>query len=499
MSATDDDEAFLARFAAGTVVGGYVLERRLGRGGMASVFLATEASLGRRVALKILPSGAASDERFRQRFLRESRLAAAVDDPHIIPVYAAGDDDGVLYLAMRYVPGGDAGTLLDRAGPLPPAQAAAIISPVAAALDAAHRAGLVHRDVKPANILIDTAPDRADHVYLADFGISRTAGRDGTALTVAGNFVGTPDYIAPEQIRALELTGAADQYSLACTTFELLTGQPPFAAADQGALAAHLVDPPPPLSSRDARLAAADPVLARALTKDPAARYPACRDFADGLRAALGLAPYPVADRRAEPATGSGPVPRRFPPRADHTDPPPTAQGADPHAAEDPAAAGPPEHAPQRAGPGHTAPAGAKAAGPAAHPPTMPAARQPDDHDPSVPSRGGTAGAGPRRDGRAGPGRAGRAALLITLAAITVTAAGIWAYSGATGTPGTPGTSRTSGPHGASRHSRPPAFVLTTVSRKIKAGYLPNAIAISPDGRTAYVTNYMAGPTNYSA
>lgn len=292
MGAGSADEAFLARFTSGTVIGGYLLEGRLGQGGMASVFLATDTKLGRRVALKIM-ADADVGEGFRRRFLRESRLAAAVDDPHIIPVHDAGEDDGVLYLAMRYVPGGDARTLLAKSGRLSPERVAAIISPVASALDAAHGAGLVHRDVKPANILIDGRPGRPDHVYLADFGIAKAVSRATTALTGTGNFVGTLDYIAPEQIRAQELTGAADQYALACTAYELLTGQPPFVSTSPASLiAAHLLEPAMPPSARDAGLVVADPVFARALAKDPAARYPACRDFADDLRSALGMAPY---------------------------------------------------------------------------------------------------------------------------------------------------------------------------------------------------------------
>ena len=160
-------------FAPGSRIAGYKLEEQIGSGGMAVVFRARDERLQRRVALKILAPSLAPDEAFRQRFIRESRAAAAVDDPHIIPVFEAGGAEGALFIAMRYVPGGDAGTLVRRAGALSPGRALAIISPVASALDAAHNSGLVHRDVKPANMLVDVQPGRPDHVYLSDFGLSK--------------------------------------------------------------------------------------------------------------------------------------------------------------------------------------------------------------------------------------------------------------------------------------------------------------------------------------
>jgi len=192
---------FLAGFSAGTRVAGYRLEEQIGAGGMAVVFRAVDERLGRLVALKVLAPAAAKDEGFRQRFIRESRAAAAIDDPHIIPVHEAGQAGGVLFIAMRYVPGGDVSGLLDRAGPLPPDRAAAIISPVASALDAAHGAGLVHRDVKPANMLLDVRPGRPDHVYLSDFGISKAV-VSSAGLTSAGQFLGTPDYTAQSRSKA---------------------------------------------------------------------------------------------------------------------------------------------------------------------------------------------------------------------------------------------------------------------------------------------------------
>ena len=290
-------------FAVGSLIAGYRIEERVGAGGMAVVFRARDERLGRLVALKILAPALAADEGFRMRFVRESRAAAAVDDPHIIPVYEAGEYGGVLFIAMRFVPGGDVRTLLHRAGTLSMAQTAAIVSPVASALDAAHAAGLVHRDVKPANILIDGREGRPDHVYLSDFGLSKGA-LSSVRLTGTGQYLGTPDYMAPEQIEGRVVDGRTDQYALACAAFELLTGQPPF-NRDQlvAVIHAHLHQPPPRLASLRADLpAAADKVLSRALAKSPADRYRSCRQFADALRETCGLAPY---------ASGPGPIRQR--------------------------------------------------------------------------------------------------------------------------------------------------------------------------------------------
>jgi hypothetical protein len=279
--------------AEGALIAGYRIERRIGAGGMAVVYRAYDARLNRLVALKVMAPAAASDDAFRRRFILESQAAAAVDDPHIIPVYEAGEADGTLFIAMRYVAGGDVHSLVRQAGPLPPDRAMSIISPIASALDAAHAAGLVHRDVKPANMLLDVRPGRPDHVYLSDFGLSKGA-LASHGLTAAGQFLGTPDYTAPEQMRALPTDGRADQYALACSVFALLTGAPPFPREQVTAVIwAQMSDPPPLLATRRPGLpAAADAVLGRALAKHPASRYATCREFAEALRSALGLAPY---------------------------------------------------------------------------------------------------------------------------------------------------------------------------------------------------------------
>jgi serine/threonine protein kinase len=289
-------------FAAGARVAGYRVERQLGQGGMAVVYLARDERLDRRVALKVLAPALASDEEFRRRFIRESRAAAAVDDPHIIPVFDAGETDGLLYIAMRYVPAGDVLTIMNDDGLLPPGRAAAVISQVASALDAAHAAGLVHRDVKPANMLVDVRPGRPDHVYLSDFGLSKKTLTTSVGLTRKGQFLGTPDYTAPEQIQGKPADGRTDQYGLACAAFELLTGAPPFRREEPTAVMyAHLSEPPPSATSRRADLpVGVDQVLARALAKAPADRYPSCQGFADALLQALGTAPHQVSLQTAE-------------------------------------------------------------------------------------------------------------------------------------------------------------------------------------------------------
>jgi serine/threonine protein kinase len=284
---------FLAGFASGSRIAGYRLEEQIGQGGMAVVFRAQDERLQRQVALKVLSPALAADEAFRHRFIRESRSAAAVDDPHIIPVFEAGDADGVLFIAMRYVPGGDAGTLVHRQGPLPVARAATIISAVASALDAAHAAGLVHRDVKPANMLVDARPGRPDHVYLSDFGLTKGA-LSSASLTGTGHVLGTLNYCAPEQIQGRRVDARTDEYALACAVFALLTGEPPF-PRDEGmaVLYAQLSMPPPRLTSRRTGLPpAVDDVVLQALAKAPEGRYASCGEFADALRMALGMQRY---------------------------------------------------------------------------------------------------------------------------------------------------------------------------------------------------------------
>ena len=212
----------------GTELAGYRIESLLGWGGMSVVYLAEDLRLKRRVALKLLAAGLAEDESFRDRFLRESELAASIDHPNIVPIYEAGTTDDHLFIAMRYVEGRDLKERLQH-GRLDPADAVGIIAQVASALDAAHARGLVHRDVKPSNVLLDTRarPDGSDHVYLADFGITKRVSEDRGD---DGHLLGTIDYVAPEQIAGEEIDGRADVYSLGCVLYECLVGQPPFRA-----------------------------------------------------------------------------------------------------------------------------------------------------------------------------------------------------------------------------------------------------------------------------
>ena len=309
--------------APGSKLAGYVLEEQIGAGGMAIVFRARDEMLGRLAAVKVIAPAMAGDAEFRARFLRESRAIAAVEEPHIIPVYAAGEADGVLYIATRYVAGGDLVGLLQRAGGiLQPDQAADLVSQVAAALDAAHAAGLVHRDVKPANILIDAAPGRTEHAFLSDFGLSKGAS-SSTGLTATGQFLGTPDYCAPEQVRGGAMDGRLDQYALACVAFVLLTGTLPFRRGDAMAtLFAHVHDPVPAASVSRAGLSPAlDAVLARGMAKAPADRFASCGEFAGALRAALAPAtllatPTPGPTWQLGAASAPAPTQLSAPPQA---------------------------------------------------------------------------------------------------------------------------------------------------------------------------------------
>jgi serine/threonine protein kinase len=289
---TDEVPAAAGEVGAGALIASYRLEEQIGWGGMAVVYRALDVRLDRWVALKILAPEIARDDSFRQRFISESRAAAAVDHPHIIPVFEAGEAGGILFIAMRYVGGGDVRTLFRRLGPLDAARVTSIVAQVGSALDASHAIGLVHRDVKPANILLAVVAGggRPDHVYLADFGLSKQA-LSMAGLTQTGQFVGTLDYMAPEQIEARPVDGRADLYALACAAFEMFSGSPPFQRnQDLGAVFAQLSLPPPALTARRPDLPpAVDRVFARALAKSPDDRYASCLDFATALRAACGL------------------------------------------------------------------------------------------------------------------------------------------------------------------------------------------------------------------
>jgi Protein kinase domain/SnoaL-like domain len=284
----------MADLDTGSEFAGCRIEGVLGRGGMGVIYRATELSLGRPVALKLIATEQASDPDVRERFEREARLTAAIEHPNVVPVYAAGEEDGHLYLVMRYVPGTDLHHLLRKEGALEPARAASIVAQVAEALDAAHAHGLVHRDVKPANVLL-----AGSHVYLSDFGITRVQASD-TRITDSGNWIGTVDFMAPEHLRGEPTDARADVYALGCVLYTALTGTPPFRRETVPAtITAHLHEAPPRPSAAALGVPVAfDAVIARALAKDPADRYPSAGDLG---RAAMAAA----AGERASTARGS--------------------------------------------------------------------------------------------------------------------------------------------------------------------------------------------------
>jgi serine/threonine protein kinase len=299
---------------------GYRIEQRLGRGGMGILYLALEPSLERRVALKLIAPEAASDDVFARRFAEESRIAAAIEHPNVVPIYAAGEEEGVPWIAMRYVAGSDLGRRLAREGRLDPREAAELIAQIGNGLDAIHAVGLVHRDVKPANVLLSGEPG-AEHAYITDFGVARNVATE-SGLTQTGRFVGTLDYVAPEQISGGPVDARVDVYALGCLLFKLLTGEVPFPREGEAArLYAHLHDPPPAPSLYAPEVPMAlDDVVIRAMSKDPDDRYPSAGDLGRAAQAALSGAQVAVPERTV--ATGaaatreSEPPTRRLPEEA---------------------------------------------------------------------------------------------------------------------------------------------------------------------------------------
>jgi DNA-binding beta-propeller fold protein YncE/tRNA A-37 threonylcarbamoyl transferase component Bud32 len=286
----------------GSELAGYRLEALLGRGGMSVVYRAEHLRLKRKVALKLLAPELAEDERFRQRFLRESELAASLDHPNIVPVYDAGEVEGLLYIAMRYVEGSDLKALLRREGALERGRALALVAQVGDALDAAHDRGLVHRDVKPSNVLITGRAGR-EHCYLADFGLTKSAS-DRSDLTDSGQMMGTIDYVAPEQIQGGAVDGRADVYSLACLLYQCLAGEVPFKRdTDVGVIYAHLEDDAPKVSERRPEVPPAlDAVLAKGMAKLRDERWDTCGALVGAARSAMGephTAPAPTPPRAA--------------------------------------------------------------------------------------------------------------------------------------------------------------------------------------------------------
>ena len=271
---------------------GYRVRSVLGRGGMSVVYQAENLRLGSVVALKVLAPELAADDVFRARFLEESRIAASLNHPNVIPIYDMGSHEDLLYIAMRYVSGTDMRQMIKKRGRILPASAVFLVGQAARALDAAHRRGLVHRDVKPGNLLVERGGDEADpdHLYLADFGITKHA-MSRSGLTSTGQFLGTIDYVAPEQIRGTSVTGLADQYSLGCVLYECLTGRVPFEKdLDAAIIWAHVEETPVlPAVLRPELPPGVDEVFARVLAKRPGERYHSCREFAGAARMALGI------------------------------------------------------------------------------------------------------------------------------------------------------------------------------------------------------------------
>ena len=280
---------------------GYRIERRLGRGGMGILYLAVEPGLDRRVALKLIAPEAAADEVFAKRFAEESRIAASIEHPNVVPIYAAGEEGGVPYIAMRFVSGSDLGRRIAREGRLRPgARRSALIAQVGNGLDAIHAAGLVHRDVKPANVLL-SGEDGSEHAYITDFGVARNVATQ-SGLTQTGRFVGTLDYVAPEQISGGAIDARVDVYALGCLLFKLLTGEVPFPREGEAArLYAHLNDPPPAPSLYVPEVPMAlDDVVIRAMSKQPEDRYPSAGDLGRAAVAALSgdVCARSLSDRR---------------------------------------------------------------------------------------------------------------------------------------------------------------------------------------------------------
>lgn len=293
-------------FAAGDEIGGYRIEFFIARGGMAVVYGARDVRLNRQVALKVLTPELAQNDTFRQRFIRESKLAASIDHPHIIPIYRAGQFGDVLYLAMRYVDGTDLGGLLAQKGLFPLDLAVRLFDQIAAALDSAHEHNLVHRDVKPGNVLVATDAGQPDHhhLYLTDFGLTkRTASLSG--LTAPGHFLGTVDYVAPEQITGQPTDARTDVYGLGCVLYEALTGRRPFERdAEAAVIYAHLSEPPPSVAAfRPDLPPAVDRIVATAMAKEPDRRYPTCQGLVNDLRA-LGATAARVPASPPDPPAG---------------------------------------------------------------------------------------------------------------------------------------------------------------------------------------------------
>ncbi|QFZ16441.1 serine/threonine-protein kinase [Saccharothrix syringae] len=295
----------------GRRLGHYRIDGVLGRGGMSVTYKATDVRLGRKVALKVIGEHLTADAEFRERFVDEARNTSAIDHANIVPLYDFDEVDGLLYIAMRLVDGQDLAALI-KDGPLPPARVLTLLGQVAEALDMLHGKGLVHLDVKPANVLVTTKEASREHVYLADFGLTRRGATGHRTRT--GDFLGSPTYAAPEHLRGEPLDGRTDQYALACMLFACLSGRPPFQGGVQDVIQGHLGSDIPALSGLVSLPPAIDDVLRKGTAKDPAQRYSSCVELVNAARVALSAAPQTAPPgRRADLGPQSGGVPAQQP------------------------------------------------------------------------------------------------------------------------------------------------------------------------------------------
>ncbi len=450
---------------------GYRLLSVLGRGGMSIVFRAENPRLGNVIALKVLDPELANNDVFRSRFLEESRIAASMNHPNVIPIHDTGSSDGLLYIAMRYVSGTDLRQMLKQRGALPADEAVFLVSQAARALDAAHRRGLVHRDVKPANLLVEQGTDEGDpeHVYLTDFGITKH--QDGVSgLTSAGALLGTIDYIAPEQVRGMSVLGMADQYSLGCVLYECLTGRLPYEKDFGTAIMwAHVEEPPiPATTARPGLPRAIDDVFSRVLAKLPGERYDSCRAFMNDAGRALGLAEPMSASGSIGMMSGSGALP----------------------------------YTPELAGGGYlpselTHDRYESRADPTASWPVSQPVAPPTTADPVVAPTGPGRRPGRRRKRSRGGGWlvAALALLLVAGAAAGVTLGLTRGHNTPAASGGTPtaGGSTAPGSATASAAASAAAVALPTVAGTVHVGQNPNYIAVAPNGKFAYITDPGAG------
>jgi hypothetical protein len=428
---------------------GYRVRSVLGRGGMSVVYQAENLRLSNVIALKVLAPELAANDVFRARFLEESRIAASLNHPNVIPIYDMGSSDGLLFIAMRYVSGTDLRQMIKKRGRLQPETALFLLGQAARALDTAHHRGLVHRDVKPGNLLIERGSDDADpdHVYLADFGITKHA-MSRTGLTSTGQFLGTVDYVAPEQIRGTSVLGLADQYSLGCVLYECLTGRVPFEKdLDAAIIWAHVEETPTmPTVLRPDLPPEIDEVFRRVLSKQPGDRYQSCREFIDAARVALGsLGPGTESSFGYGGATAG---PRTGAPAGSQPGPPPDGYSWSSVAGQAHAAGPVDPVAPGSVTAG--SPAGVSGAGQPWG--AQPSASQPGYGPAGAGQHGGTLTSHRREFGTAGPGEPGQPAgapppagrpreprwyrrprWLAALAAVILVAAGLGTWAGLSG------------------------------------------------------------------